>query len=135
MSLCRMAFVFCLLWPVGAAMTQVLEIKPQVTTRQEVEGNVATVEVSARFVTAIRMPEEVNSVVVGDPTLFQVEHSEREPQLVFVKALTPNPAETNLLIATTRGHEESLLVVSRGEQNSGAPATVDFLLKYKPAWG
>jgi hypothetical protein len=30
----------------------------------------------------------VNSVVVGDPALFQVEHSEHEPELVFVKALT-----------------------------------------------
>ena len=135
MSLSRMAFVFCLLWSVGAAMAQIPEIKPQVITRQEVEGNVATVEVSAHFVTAIRMAEEVNSVVVGDPALFQVEHSEREPQLVFVKALTPKPAETNLLISTTRGHEESLLLVSRGEQKSGAPATVDFLLKYKPARG
>ena len=135
MTLNRIAFVLCLLWPSSVVVAQIAEIRPQVTTRQEVEGNVATVEVSAHFVTVIRMAEEVNSVVVGDPALFQVEHSEREPQLVFVKALTLKPAETNLLIATIRGHEESLLVVSRGEQNSGTPATVDFLLKYKPAWG
>lgn len=135
MTVNQIAFLLCLLWPSSVVVAQIPEIRPQVTTRQEVEGTVATVEVSAHFVTAIRMAEEVNSVVVGDPTLFQVEHSEREPQLVFVKALTLKPAETNLLISTIRGHEESLLVVSRGDQSSGTPATVDFLLKYKPAWG
>jgi len=75
----------------------------------------------------------VNSVVVGDPALFQVEHSDREPQLVFVKALTAKPAETNLLISTTHGREASLLLVSHADQKSASPATVDFLLKYKPA--
>lgn len=127
-------FLF-LLWSTVTAMAQVPEIKAQVTTKPEVEGNVATVEVAAHFVTAIHMPETVNSVVVGDPALFQVEHSDREPQLVFVKALTPKPAETNLLISTTRGHEVSLLLICHGEQQSTAPATVDFILKYKPAHG
>jgi len=97
------------------AMGQVREIQPQVLTKAELEGRVTEVEVAAHFVTAIRMPEAVNSVVVGDPALFQVEHSDKEPQLVFIKALTTKPAETNLLISTTRGHEASLLVVSRGE--------------------
>ena len=55
--------------------------------------------------TAIRVPEAVNSVVVGDPALFQVEHSEHEPELVFVKALTNEPAESNLLISTARGRQ------------------------------
>jgi hypothetical protein len=81
------------------------------------------------------MPETVNSVVVGDPTLFKVEHSDREPQLVFVKALTEKPAETNLLISTTHGREANLLLVSRGEQQSNDPENVDVLLNYKPARG
>lgn len=85
------------------------------------------VEVQAHFVTAIRMPEPVNSVAVGDPALFQVEHSEREPHLVFVKALTSQPAETNLLISTGNGHETSLLVVSPGAGGKH----VDFLVSYK----
>jgi len=56
------------------------------------------VEVAPRFVTAIRLPEIVSSVVVGDPSEFQVEHSEHEPRLVLVKALSVRPSETNLLI-------------------------------------
>jgi hypothetical protein len=66
-------------------------------------------------------------VAVGDPALFQVEHSEREPHLVFVKALTNEPAETNLLISTGNGHETSLLLVSPGAGGK----RVDFLVSYK----
>jgi hypothetical protein len=73
------------------------------------------------------MPEPVNSVAVGDPALFQVEHSEREPHLVFVKALTGQPAETNLLISTGNGHETSLLLVSAGADGK----RVDFLVNYR----
>ena len=129
------AFVFCFFLAVGTAMAQVSQVKPQVLTRPDSEGSVMVLEVGAHFVTAIRMPETVNSVVVGDPALFQVEHSDREPQLVFVKALTTKPAETNLLISTIRGHEASLLLVSHGDEKSATPASVDFLLKYKPARG
>src|ERR1700674_5246903 len=105
MSANRTVCAFFLLWSTVTATAQIPEIKAQVTTRPEVEGNVATVEVAAHFVTAIHMPETVNSVVVGAPALSEVEPSDREPQLVFVKALTPKPAETNLLISTTHGHE------------------------------
>src|ERR1700681_1349152 len=95
--------VLCLLCSAGMAMGQVREIKPQVLTKTELEGRATEVEVAAHFVSAIRMPEAVNSVVVGDPELFQVEHSDKEPQLVFIKALTTKPAQTNLLISTTHG--------------------------------
>src|SRR5579863_517231 len=126
MSMSRSAFVVYILFVVRTAMGQVPEVKPRVLTRPDIEGSVAVVEVAAHFVTAIRMPEAVNSVVVGDPALFQVEHSDREPQLVFVKALTTKPDDTNLLISTSRGHQSSLLVVSSGEQKSATPASVDF---------
>lgn len=125
--------VIALICSVGAAMAQVREIQPRVLTKADLEGKVTEVEVATHFITTIQMPEAVNSVVVGDPALFQVEHSDKEPQLVFIKALTSKPAQTNLLISTTRGHQESLLVVSHGEEQS-APS-VDFLLKYKAAGG
>jgi hypothetical protein len=90
-------------------------------------GQVMVVEVAAHFVTAIRLPEGITSVAVGDPTLFQVEHSEREPQLLFIKVLTDQAAKTNLLISTAKGHQVSLLAVSRGRE--GSPP-VDFLVNY-----
>ena len=129
----RAAWIVGLLCSVGMSMAQVREIQPRILTKGKLEGIVTEVEVAARFVTAIRMPEAINSVVVGDPTLFQVEHSDKEPELVFIKALTTKPAQTNLLISTVRGREASLFVVSRGE--SETRPKVDFLLRYKLAGG
>ena len=83
--------------------------------------------------TAIRVPEPVNSVVVGDPTLFQVEHSEHEPVMVFVKALTTEPSESNLLISTIKGRQISILLVNHGHGSN--PSKVDFLLRYQNAGG
>jgi hypothetical protein len=97
------------------------------------DGQVTTVYLAPRYVTAVRMPEPVNSVVVGDPGSFSAEHSEREPQLVFVKPITSKPAQSNLLISTARGLQVSLLLVSRGETTVEAQADVDFVMRYKPA--
>ena len=112
------------------ALAQTTQIQPRVLTRTEVEGKVTVVDVAPRFVTTIRVPDPVNSVVVGDPSEFQVEHSDREPKLVFVKALSTKPSETNLLISTTTGHQVNLLLLNRGN-NAVDPGTVDFLVKYE----
>ena len=133
MSMSKAACAVCMFWTITAAVAQVPKVEPQIVTKSELASRVTIVEVRAHFVTAIRMPETVNSVVVGDPALFQAEHSEHEPDLVFVKALSTKAAETNLLISTTRGHEASLLLVSRGE--SSQAANVDFVVRYKPAGG
>jgi hypothetical protein len=110
---------------------QVTNVNPQLRTGATADGKVTVVEVAAHFLTAIRLPESVNSVAVGDPALFQVEHSEREPDLVLVKALTERSTETNLLISSIHGRQFSLLLVSRGI--GAASAKVDFLVQYKPA--
>jgi hypothetical protein len=115
------------------AEAQQTTIVPQVRTKPTADSKITAIELAAHFVTAIRVPEVVNSVVVGDPALFQVEHSEHEPELVFVKALTNEPAESNLLISTARGRQISFLLVSRGEGPNSAK--VDFLLRYQPFGG
>ncbi|MGH9352189.1 MAG: hypothetical protein ACRD2G_08530, partial [Terriglobia bacterium] len=106
----------------GLAQTPVHAV---IVSKAEGEGQVTVVEVRPHFVTAIRMTEPVNSVAIGDPKLFQVEHSPHEPTVVFVKALTTEPAESNLLISAGKGNETSLLVVSHGEGTK----TVDFVVK------
>ena len=85
-----------------------------------------------RFATAIRMPDAVNSVVLGDPDSFTAEHSEREPQIVFVKPVTAKASQTNLLISTAHGYQANLLLISRGE-SSGTRPNVDFMMRYRPA--
>lgn len=129
------ACLLCLALGTGAASAQIPNVEPRVVTQAELREKVTVVEVAPRFVTAIRVPETVNSVVVGDPSAFQVEHSDHEPRLVFVKSLSTKPAESNLLISTAGGREISLLLISRGEHGSSDPIRVDFLLKYEVSKG
>ena len=132
----RNILVFGCLWAVALMATtgaQQASVSPQVRTKNTPYNRITEIDLEAHFVTTIRVPEPVNSVVVGDPALFQVEHSEHEPALVFVKALTNEHAESNLLITTTTGRQISFLLVSR---SPGADsAKVDFLLRYQPSGG
>ena len=114
------------------ASAQVPEVRPQVASRAVQEGQVTVVYLAPRFATAIRMPDAVNSVVLGDPDSFTAEHSEREPQIVFVKPITAKASQTNLLISTAHGYQASLLLISRGE-SARTPPTVDFMMRYRPA--
>jgi hypothetical protein len=77
----------------------------------------------------VRMPEEISSVVVGNPASFKAEHSEAEPRLVFLKPITTLAVESNALITSKSGQEISLHLISAG-QDAGNP-TVDFLLEYE----
>ena len=131
MNVLKSILLCCLLPATFEAHAQVPSVIPQVRVKDATDGKVTVVEVAAHFVTAIRLPEPVNSVAVGDPALFLVEHSEHEPQLVLVKALTERTAETNLLISSIHGRQISLLLISRA--GATGPEKIDFLLQYKPA--
>src|SRR5581483_8250473 len=119
----------CACWTASA---QLPEVRPQVAGQAVQEGQVTTVYLAPRFATAIRMPDAVNSVVVGDPDSFTAEHSEREPQMVFVKPITQKATQTNLIVSTIRGYQANLLLISRGE-HAGTQPTVDFMMRYRPA--
>jgi hypothetical protein len=108
-----------------------MTVDPQVRSKPTTDHQITTIELTAHFVTTICVPEPVNSVVVGDPTLFQVEHSEHEPELVFVHALTTEDADSNLLISTVKGRQISFLLVSH--RRSTGPRKVDFLVRYQTA--
>ena len=117
--------------PVGSGA----KLDPVILTRASLDEKVITLRLSPRVATSIRMPEPVNSVVIGDPEHFQAEHSEHEPELVIIKPVSAEPAQTNLLITTALGHQVNLLLISSGHQSSGTQ-TVDVLLKYgKPTGG
>lgn len=90
--------------------------------------NVTVLHLRTGYVSSVRLPEEVSSVVLGDPKSFKAEHSEAEPRLVFLKPLTAKPCETNALITTKSGHEVPLHLVSSGKPDSG---DVDFFLDYE----
>jgi hypothetical protein len=88
---------------------------------------VVVLHVRPGYVSSVRVLEEVSSVVLGDPGAFKAEHSEDEPQLVFFKATSPKPAQTNPLITTRDGHEISLSLVSQGKSDHSE--VVDYVLK------
>ena len=87
---------------------------------------VVVLHVRPGYVSSVRVLEEVSSVVLGDPGAFKAEHSEAEPQLVFFKATSAKPAQTNALITTKGGHEISISLVSQGK--SVHSEVVDYVL-------
>jgi hypothetical protein len=82
------------------------------------------------FVSSVRLPEGVSSVVLGDPAAFKGEHSEAEPRLVFFKPTSPKPARSNALITTRSGREVSLTLLTDGASAHSEP--VDYVLEYQP---
>src|SRR5438093_3253754 len=91
------------------------------------EEQPASIRLAPHVTTTIRLPEPVNSVIVGDPTLFQAEYSPNEPLLVFAKAATTSVAQTNLVISTVRGRQFVLLLQSlsaSGDQTESADLLV-----------
>ena len=105
------------------------QIKPVVSQRT-VNEQVNVVRLAPRYATAIRLPEAVSSVVVGDPVKFLAEHSDKEPALVLVKPVSEDIAESNLLVTTVKGRHLSFLLRSEG---ASARPPVDFVVNYRPA--
>ena len=95
-------------------------------------SNAAVTDVHLRplFTTTIRLPDAVSSVAVGAPTLFEAEHSDQEPRLVYVKPSTKEPTESNLVITMQSGQTISLRLLSDGSASLNTP--VDFVIDYKP---
>jgi hypothetical protein len=94
-------------------------------------GEVTVLHLRPDFESTIHLPEEITSVVLGSPGNFKAEHSEGEPEYVYVKPIKPEPSQSNLLISTRSGQHVSLELINDGSAGGATP--VDFLLDYKPA--
>jgi hypothetical protein len=105
------------------------EVKPAVTNLPVSGNSVTDLHLRPLFTTTIRLPEPVTSVAVGAPTLFEVEHSDQEPRLVFVKPSTKESVTSNLVIALQSGQEISMRLLSGGD---GGNTPVDFVVNYRP---
>lgn len=104
------------------------QVTPVVSQRQ-FSGETTVIRLAPRFATAIRLPEPVSSVVVGDPAKFLAEHSERESMLVLIKPVVDEPAESNLLVNTASGKQISFVLRSEGRTGKA----VDFVVNYRPS--
>jgi hypothetical protein len=111
-----------------SASAQTASAKAQIINLTLNSRSVSIVHLRKGYVTSVRLPEEVSSVVLGDAGAFKAEHSEAEPRLVFFKPTTSKSGETNALITTRSGHEVSLSLVS----DSRISEPVDYVLAYEP---
>src|SRR5213594_355469 len=92
------------------------------------EGQPASIRLAPHVTTTIRVPEPVNSGIVGDPTLFQAEYSPNEPLLVFAKAATTSVAQTHLVISTVRGRQFVLLLKNLSASGDQTESAADLLV-------
>jgi hypothetical protein len=119
----------CLLAAMASAQTRESKVIPNVTSVPIEEGSVAVLHLAPGYTTSVKLPEEVSSVVIGNPASFKAEHSDAEPRLVFLKPITAQPSESNALITTKSGQEITLHLLSAGK--SAANAHVDFFAEYR----
>lgn len=129
----KMCWIFLHLLIVGSMLGQAQPQSgtlpnPRVLSLTLGSESVTVVYLRPGFVSSIRLPEEVSSVVIGDPKGFTAEHSEAEPRLVFLKPVLLKAGETNVLITTKSGHEIPLHLISDGKSPGGQ---VDFFLDYE----
>ena len=101
----------------GSLAAQTKNTRNRNASRIVFEGQPASIRLAPRVTTTIRLPEPVNSVVLGDSNLFQAEYSPGEPLLVFVRATGSGSAQTNMVISTVFGLQFILLLRSLGPTN------------------
>jgi hypothetical protein len=126
----QLVFAICITAGIGIGYAQDTRVVPRVTVGSISDGTVTLLHLAPGYTTSIKLPEEVSSVVIGDPARFKAEHSESEPRLVFFKPITDQPAESNALITTKAGQEVTLHLVSPGKTSEDPK--VDFLVQYRP---
>jgi type IV secretory pathway VirB9-like protein len=126
-----MFLAISLLFRVGnIASAQDARVVPNVTSVSIAGDCVTLLHLAPGYTTSVNLPEQVSSVVIGDPASFKAEHSDAEPRLVFLKPITEQPAESNALITTKSGQEVSLHLMSPGKTDQDPK--VDFLVQYRP---
>jgi len=127
LSLVHLITISLLLFGIAAAQSELPQAR--IVNLSVDPEQVLVLHLRPGYVSSVRVLEEVSSVVLGDPGSFKAEHSEAEPQLVFFKATTAKPAQTNALITTKSGREIPLSLVSLGKSDSNE--VVDYVLNYE----
>jgi hypothetical protein len=120
--------IIYLLTTIASGQTEDTKVVAKITSLPVEDGQVTVLHLGPGYTTSVRLPEEISSVVIGDPASFKAEHSEAEPRLVFLKPVTSKPSESNALITTKSGREISLQLVSAGKETN---SRVDFVVEYR----
>jgi hypothetical protein len=105
------------------------DAKPRLAFNAVDNEVVRDIHLKPLFETTIEVPAPVATLAVGAPTLFEVEHKDSDPLLVFVKPMTHDATESNLFISMTDGSTISIRLLSSGDAPS--PVPVDFVVDYR----
>ncbi|GGG87274.1 hypothetical protein [Edaphobacter dinghuensis] len=108
-----------------------MPVKAKVETLVINPADVTPIHLRPGFISTIRMPEEINSIALGSRTDFSADHSEGEPLYVYVRPVTKEPAQSNLVIATKSGLHVTLELISDGSDQSANVQAVDFMIEYR----
>jgi hypothetical protein len=125
----HLLWMVSLMASIGTAQIENGKVAPTVTTLPVEDGAVTVLHLGPGYATSVKLPEEITSVVIGNPATFKAEHSDAEPRLLFLKPITDQECESNALITTKSGQEISLHLISAGKADTNRP--VDFLLEYR----
>ncbi len=98
LSLVHLTTAGLLLLPIASAQSDLPQAR--IVNLNVDPEQVVVLHLRPGYVSSVRVLEDVSSVVLGDPGAFKADHSEAEPQLVFFKATSVKPAQTNALITT-----------------------------------
>lgn len=107
-------YLLMLIVTAGLATAQTADNGNRNTAKTVFEERPATLWLAPHVTTTIRLPEPVNSVIVGDSNLFQAEYSPNERLLVFARPVISTFAESNLVISTSSGRRFIMLLRSVG---------------------
>jgi hypothetical protein len=129
----RIFYILLLVILSGSLAAQTKNTRNRNASRTVFEGQPASVRLAPHVTTTIRLPEPVNSVVMGDSNLFQAEYSPNEPMLVFARPMALGVAQTNLVISTILGRQFILLLRSLGASGDQSELGVDLLVTCQAA--
>src|SRR5438128_4480492 len=128
----KILYVSVLILLSGSLSAQTENTRIRTGSKTVFEGQPASIRLAPRVTTTIRLPEAVNSVVLGDSNRFQAEYSPKEPLLVFARPTASDIAETNLVISTVFGRQFILILRSLGVSTDQS-AGVDLLVTCQAA--
>src|SRR3989442_7280835 len=129
----KILYVSLLILLSGSLSAQTQNAQNRNGSKRVFEGQPASIRLAPHVTTTIRLPEAVNSVVLGDSNRFQAEYSPKEPLLVFARPTAPDIAETNLVISTVFGRQFILILKSLGVSTDQSQAGVDLLVTCQAA--
>jgi hypothetical protein len=94
------------------------------------EGRVRDIHLRFGITTTVKTPSAITTIAVGDPYLFEAEHSADEPTIVLIKPRTHDQTNSNMVVVLENGTTLSFRLLSVGDGNTGD--AVDYMVDMQP---